>query len=152
MKTILSQQSAHANGKEIYVIHGQVSEYIGSSEQREAQKLLSPEPNMKRLTLPLNTTCKSVKIYQGSNDFLIFSNFDSTDESGRQISYAFYTNKCTSPALLMGTLEDYCVLANQRLTETDKKYIPKIIKWSRYKYFVYIIIGLLLILLLSIIF
>jgi len=139
MKAILSYQNTKSNGRDILVINGEMSEYRGSNEQKEAQKFTMPIEGMRPQKLWVwwfqkKGASPSLRLYyQKHKGVLLVSNLLSIDEVGRRMVYTFYSDDVNKPLYVRKLMEDYCSISGVKPNPKDSNALEHLLLFHKNK-------------------
>lgn len=139
MRTILSYQNAKSNDRDILVVNGEVSEYRGADEQKEAQRYTMPIEGMKPQKFLAwwfrrKGASSSLRLYYNKyKGVLLVSNLLTKDEANRKMVYTFYSDETTRPLYVRKLLEDYCSISGVKPNPMDCNALEKIMRFHNNK-------------------
>lgn len=159
MRTVLSYQNAKSNGRDILVVNGEVSEYRGSVEQKEAQKFTMPIEGMKPQKFLVwwfqrKGASSSLRLYYNkSKGVLLVSNLLTKDEANRKMVYTFYSDETGKPLYVRKLMEDYCSISGVEPNPKDCYAIEQLLRFhnNKKKHIAIGTVALIIILIISII-
>lgn len=139
MITILTHQSTQNQGKDVLIINGEKSFYSGNQTQIDALKRFRDIANPEyKKRIPL--ICKSAgitpsfKIYISNSGETVFSsNFETTDEKGRNISYDYYCDSIDNPEAVVRVFSDDSRIAGMKPNPADLKALNKYLVFYKHK-------------------
>lgn len=151
MKAILSYQNATSNGRDVLVINGEVIEYRGSEEHKEAQRYTMPLDGMKPQKFLAwwfrkNGASSNLRLYYQKNiGVLLVSHLVNTDEANRRMVYTFYSDDVKKPLYVRKLMEDYCSISGVKPYVKDCDAIEYLLKFHKNKNKYVLICGIIII-------
>ena len=139
MRTVLSYQNAKSNGRDILVVNGEVSEYRGSEEQKEAQRFTMPIEGMKPQKFLVwwfqkKGASTNLRLYYNkSKGVLLVSSLLTKDEANRKMVYTFYSDETSKPLYVRKLMEDYCSISGVKPNPKDCNAIEQLLRFHKNK-------------------